>query len=239
MGGRKIYLFATRGSFVSLPLVSPSSPRRCPGLPGRYPLPRRAKSATVVGDARCASRGAGGQNSRGQQPSTAPRLTSQRGGRGTARDPPLRAPPARKRNRAPQAPAAHGLRGQGRGASRGASCAVQRPPVPPLLGQEARTGGEAAPPQEPSAVADKSWYRRKAACSALSLRLARGTEPAGRRGPAAGTANFVGRRVTAASPAGGTGAAARGDPQLRPGPARLCPALPWAAAVGAVRHPLP
>ncbi|CAN8210900.1 unnamed protein product [Coccothraustes coccothraustes] len=154
MGGRKIYLFATRGSFVSLPLVPPSSPRRCPGLPGRYPLRLRAQRLRGILAAHPAE-------PRDEIPagSRPPRLRAPRasGAGGEPRDTrryALRRPANEigpRRLRPPMGSAGRGAEPRGAQAARSGD---RRPPR--LLGREARPGGEAALPQEPSAVADKS-----------------------------------------------------------------------------------
>lgn len=131
MGGRKIYLFATRGSFVSLPLVPPSSPRRCTGYRG---APRcrgglRAQRLRGTLAAHPAEPGdrvpAGGRS---------PRLCAPRasGAGGEPRGSRCYAPhrPANEigpcRLRPPMGSTGRGAEPRG-----GARCAVRRPPAPP------------------------------------------------------------------------------------------------------------
>lgn len=237
MGGRKIYLFATRGSFVSLPLVPPPHPVAAPGYRGAARCRGGLRAQRLRGTLAAHPAEPGDRVPRAAAlHGSAPQEPAGRQGNGAGRAGTRPAGPQTK-----SGPAGSGCPWAGRARARSLAGRKLRGPktaAPPLSagGKRAQRERQLSLPQEPSAAPDESWYRRKAACSALSVGLARGTEPAGRHGPAAQTANFVGRRAAAASPAGGTGAAARSDPRVRPGPAPvcrapLCPALPRAVAV--------
>lgn len=230
MGGRKIYLFATHGSFVSLPLVPPPSrPVSAPGYRGATRCRGGLRVQRLRGILAAHPAEPWDRIPAGSRPPRlrAPRASGARGEpRGTRRYAPRRPAneigPRRLRSRTGFA---------GRGAEpRGAQAARSGDRRPPrLLGQEARPVGEAALPLEPSAVADKSRYRRKAACSGTFC----GVSPRHRTG---GTARPDRGHSQLRWAPGDRGIPRRrdesGGAQRPEAQARLCPALPRAAAVG-------
>lgn len=246
MGGRKIYLFATRDSFVSPPPPpAPARPRT--GYRGTAALPRRFASATVAGDTGRTPRGAAADRDKVSADGRSPRLRALgAGGAGgeTARGP---AAPLATGLQTKSGPAGSGRRRALRARERDAAGAhVARPrgrgPPPCGRGRAGRRapGEEVALPQEPAAAGGHTPVRRETRCRALVSGRPRGTEPAG--GARAGaraqpTSLSAGRPQCPRTERQRHGPERRHPVTLGSAPCRLCPALGRRRRAG--RPPLP